>query len=106
MANRKLLELQSDRIEMVLASHKAPARVTGGVVTPRAVQFHLAPAMGIKVNKLQALSDELALALGVDSVRVSREGSSIRLEVPREDAQPVKLLPLMSRLTAAAGTRP
>jgi S-DNA-T family DNA segregation ATPase FtsK/SpoIIIE len=98
MSNRKVLELQSDRIEMVLASHKAPARVTGGVVTPRAVQFHLAPAMGTKINKLQALADELALALGVSNVRVSREGSSVRLEMPRDDAQPVKLLPLMSRL--------
>jgi hypothetical protein len=29
------LELQSDRIEMVMASHNVPARVTGGVVTPR-----------------------------------------------------------------------
>jgi S-DNA-T family DNA segregation ATPase FtsK/SpoIIIE len=44
------------------------------------------------------LADELALALGVSDVRVSREGSSVRLEVPRDDAQPVKLLPLISRL--------
>ena len=103
MPNRKVLELQSDRIEMVLASHKAPARVTGGVVTPRVVQFHLAPAMGIKINKLQALADELALALGVPDVRVSRQGSSVKLEVPREDTQPVKLLPLMARLATRAG---
>ena len=98
MASRKLLELQSDRIEMVLASHKAPARVTGGVVTPRAVQFHLAPALGTKVNKVQSLADELALALGASSVRVSRQGSSMQLEVPRDDAQPVRLLPLMAQL--------
>jgi len=101
MANRQVLELQSDRIEMVLASHKAPARVTGGVVTPRAVQYHLAPAMGVKVNKLQALTDELALALGVTNVRVSRQGSSVQLEVPRDDARPVKLLPLMAQLAAS-----
>jgi S-DNA-T family DNA segregation ATPase FtsK/SpoIIIE len=103
MANRQVLELQSDRIEMVLASHKAPARVTGGVVTPRAVQYHLAPAMGVKVNKLQALTDELALALGVTNVRVSRQGSSVQLEVPRDDARPVKLLPLMAQLAALPG---
>jgi len=103
MASRKLLELQSDRIEMVLASHKAPARVTGGVVTPRAVQFHLAPALGTKVNKMQALADELALALGASSVRVSRQGSSVQLEVPRDDAQPVRLLPLMAQLAKGRG---
>lgn len=103
MANRKLLELQSDRIEMVLASHKAPARVTGGVVTPRAVQFHLAPALGTKINRLQALADELALALGATNVRISRQGSSVQLEVPRDDAQPVQLLPLMAQLAAGKG---
>ena len=103
MANRKLLELQSDRIEMVLASHKAPARVTGGVVTPRAVQYHLAPALGTKVSKVQALADELALALGVTNVRVSRQGGSVRLEIPRDDAQTVKLLSLMAQLSKGRG---
>jgi S-DNA-T family DNA segregation ATPase FtsK/SpoIIIE len=92
------LEFQSDRIEMVLASYKAPARVMGGVVTPRAVQFHLAPMLGTKINRVQALADELALALGVSSVRVSRQGSSVQLEIPRDDARPVKLLSLMPRL--------
>jgi S-DNA-T family DNA segregation ATPase FtsK/SpoIIIE len=105
MANRKLLELQSDRIEMVLASHKAPARVTGGVVTPRAVQFHLAPALGTKVNKVQSLADELALALGASKVRVSRQGSSMQLEVPRDDARPVELLPLMAQLSNGGSQR-
>lgn len=100
MANRKLLETQSDRIEMVLSSHKAPARVTGGVVTPRAVQFHLAPALGTKVSKVQSLADELALALGASNVRVSRQGNTMQIEVPRDDAQPVRLLPLMARLVA------
>jgi len=103
MANRKLLELQSDRIEMVLTSHKAPARVTGGVVTPRAVQYHLAPALGTKISKVQALADELALALGVSNVRVSRQGGSVQLEIPRDDAQTVKLLPLLAQLSNGRG---
>ena len=106
MANRRLLETQSDRIEMVLSSHKAPARVTGGVVTPRAVQFHLAPALGTKVSKVQSLADELALALGVPNVRVSRQGNTMQLEVPRDDAQPVRLLPLMARLVAQPASPP
>jgi len=98
---RKDLELQSDRIEMVLANYKAPSRVTGGVVTPRMVQYHLAPAAGIRINKVQALADELALALGVTHVRVSRRGGNVQLEVPRPDASPVQLLSLMSHLDAS-----
>lgn len=96
---QKDLELQSDRIEMVLANHKAPARVTGGVITPRVVQFHLAPAAGTRINKVQSLADELALALGVTNVRVSRRGGTVQLDVPRPDSGPVKLLSLMARLS-------
>ena len=102
---RKQLELQSDRIEMVLANHKAPGRITGGIVTPRVVQFHLAPAAGTRIRKVQSLAEELALALGVANVRVvynavSKRGGlqCLQLEIPRQDAQPVKLLPLMARL--------
>jgi S-DNA-T family DNA segregation ATPase FtsK/SpoIIIE len=99
---QKDLELQSDRIEMVLANYKAPARVTGGVVTPRMVQFHLAPAAGTRISKMQALADELALALGVTYVRVSRRGGNVQLDVPRHEAgsgqSRVKLLSLMARL--------
>ena len=96
---QRQLELQSDRIEMVLTTHKSPVRVTGGVVTPRAVQFHLAPALGTKINRVQSLAEELALALGVSSVRVSRQGGSMQLEIPRDNARPVKLLSLMAQLT-------
>src|SRR3990172_6014702 len=79
---RQMLELQADRIEMVLAHHKAPARVAGGVVTPRWVQFHLAPA------------------LGAPQVRVSRHGAALHLEVPRAHPEPVRLLDLCRRLPA------
>jgi len=103
--SRRELELESDRIELVLSSHKAPARVTGGIVTPRAVQFHLAPACGTRINKVRGLADELALALGVSSVRVFRQGSSVHLEIPRDDARPVRLLSLMPRL-ASPGADP
>ncbi len=101
---RRQLELQSDRIEMVLTTHKSPVRVTGGVVTPRAVQFHLAPALGTKINRVQSLAEELALALGVSSVRISRQGGSMQLEIPRDDTRPVKLLSLMAQLTSPHAT--
>ena len=97
---RQLLELQADRIELVLAQHKAPARVAGGVVTPRWVQFHLNPALGTRLNRVQALADELALALGARQVRISRHGAALQVEVPRPDPQPVRLLDLCRRLPA------
>jgi S-DNA-T family DNA segregation ATPase FtsK/SpoIIIE len=97
---RQMLEMQADRIEMVLAHHKAPARVAGGLVTPRWVQFHLSPALGTRLHKVQALADEIALALGAAHVRVARHGAALHVEVPRPDPQPVRLLDLCRRLPA------
>ncbi|MFN8598556.1 MAG: DNA translocase FtsK [Anaerolineae bacterium] len=95
---RQELDMQADRIEMVLHNYKAPARVTGGNVTPRWIQFLLQPAPGIKVNKVEALSREIAIALGAPTARVTTQGGAVKVEVPRHDPQPVKLLPLFARL--------
>ena len=95
---RKKLEFQADRIETVLALHKVPARVTGGTVTPRWVRFQVLPAVGAKISKIKRLSEEMAAALDVSSCRVSRRGAAVAVEVPRDDPQPVRLLPLIRQL--------
>jgi S-DNA-T family DNA segregation ATPase FtsK/SpoIIIE len=95
---REYLDFQSDRIERVLASHRVPVRVRGGTVTPRWVRFNLAPTLGARIASIRNLSEELALALGAADVRLTREGESLALDVPRADAQPVRLLPLMRNL--------
>jgi S-DNA-T family DNA segregation ATPase FtsK/SpoIIIE len=83
---------------MVLYSHKVPGRVLGGVVTPRWVRFEVVPALDAKVSSMVRLSEEIALRLGSAGVRVRRQGSTVRVEVPREDGEMVRLLPLASRL--------
>jgi S-DNA-T family DNA segregation ATPase FtsK/SpoIIIE len=95
---RDYLEFQSDRIERVLASHRVPARVEGGAVTPRWIRYHLALAVGAKVAAIRNLSEELALALGAPDVRLARTGEALALEVPRPDAEPVNLLALLRHL--------
>jgi S-DNA-T family DNA segregation ATPase FtsK/SpoIIIE len=92
------LNFQADRIERVLASHRVPVRVHGGSVAPRWVRFLLTPALGARVSAVRNLSEELALALGAGDVRVARDGESIAVEVPRDDAEPVRLLPLLRGL--------
>jgi len=96
---RKKLEFQADRIEAVLTLHKVPARVTGGTVTPRWVRFQVLPAVGAKISRIKNLSEELAAALDAPSCRVSRRGAAVAVEVPRDDPQPVRLLPLYRQLT-------
>jgi S-DNA-T family DNA segregation ATPase FtsK/SpoIIIE len=96
--SRQVLEFQSDRIEAVLAQHKVAARVTGGLVSPRWIQFQVLPALGERISKIKALAEELALALGSDTCRISRQGSMVAVEIPRSDPEIVRLLPLQLRL--------
>jgi S-DNA-T family DNA segregation ATPase FtsK/SpoIIIE len=93
------LEFQADRIEAVLALHRVSARVTGGTVTPRWIRFQVLPALGAKISRIKGLSEELAAALDTSSCRVSRRGAAVTVEVPRDDPQPVRLLPLYHQLT-------
>jgi S-DNA-T family DNA segregation ATPase FtsK/SpoIIIE len=95
---RQLLEYQADRIEAVFAHHKVPARVTGGTVTPRWIRYQVVPALGVRIASITGLAEELAAALDVPHVRVARQGAAIAVEVPRDDPQPVRLMPLLRGL--------
>ncbi len=97
-SNQDILNMQADRIESVLASHRVPARVQGGTVSPRWVRFNISPALGARIATVRNLSEELALALGAQDVRVARAGEELTVEMPRPDAEPVRLLSLMRSL--------
>lgn len=99
MNTYQALEFQSDRIEAVLQVNKVPARVTGGTVTPRWIRFCVVPALGTKPSAIRSLSETLAAALDASSCRVSRRGAVVNIEIPRDDPQPVRLLPLYHQLT-------
>ncbi len=94
------LEYQSDQIELVLHTHKVAGKVVGGVVTPRWIRFQILPALGTKVASIVKLSEEIAMGLGVEAVRVCRQGPSIHVEIPRPDAQPVHLMNLCQHLSS------
>jgi S-DNA-T family DNA segregation ATPase FtsK/SpoIIIE len=83
------LEFQADCIEATLASHRVRSRVAGGTVTPRFVRFDLMPAPGTRIQRITALSEELALTLNAPTCRVFRRGGRVQVEVPRE--QPAKV---------------
>ena len=95
---QQALEYQADQIEMVLASHRVPARVTGGMVTPRWIRYQTVPELTTKVSRINALAEEIALRLGAPSVRIARQGATVQIDVPRTDAQTVRLLNLCKKL--------
>ena len=93
------LDSQADRIERLLASHRVPVRVAGGAVTPRWIRYELAPAAAARIATIRNLSEELSLALGVQDVRLGREGQTLTLAVSRPDVQPVRLASMLSQLS-------
>jgi DNA segregation ATPase FtsK/SpoIIIE, S-DNA-T family len=97
---KRLLNFQADRIELVLASHKVPARVTGGTVSPRFVRFQISTPLGVKVRQVAGLTEEIALSLNSPNCRVYRQEGRLHLEVPRPQARAVGLLQLCQRLAA------
>jgi len=95
---QQALEYQADQIEMVLSSHRVPARVVGGMITPRWIRFQALPAISAKVSRISALSEEIALRLGAPNIRIARQGSTVQIEVPRADAQTIHFLELNRQL--------
>lgn len=95
---RGSLEVQARKIEMVLASHKIQARVRGGVVTPRYIRFHLHPPLGVKLEKVKALAEEIALFLGAPECRIYRSSGFLSVEIPRKNPSPITLSSLCLRL--------
>ncbi len=94
---QRRLHHQADQIEWLLATHKAPARVTGGRVTPRTIQFHLAPAPTTKISRVENLAEEIALLLKVSSARILRQDGALHIEIPRLDARALRFLELCAQ---------
>ena len=95
---RAFLDQQADAIERTLQRHEAPARITGGDVTPRMIHFMAQPAHQAASIRLESLSREIALALGAPTARITRQGSAVRIDVPRSDPRSVSLAHMLQRL--------
>lgn len=95
---RPYLEYQADRVEAVLAAHRAPARITGGTVGPRLIRFFLEPAPYIRLAAIRKLADDLALALHVPALRVDLGEEGVVLEFANPHPHPVKLPVLLEEV--------
>lgn len=95
---REKLEMQADRIEAVLAAHKVQGAVWGGTVTARFTRFQVMTATGTPVARVTGLEEEVAIGLGVPSVRMYRQNGVIHVEVPRTSTETLRLLRLAKTL--------
>ncbi|WP_050761729.1 DNA translocase FtsK [Beutenbergia cavernae] len=74
-----------------LAAHGLSARVDAPILGPSTLTYPLTLSPGTRVDELDRLTRTLALALGVEDVRVTRAAGILALEVPRADRQAVTL---------------
>ena len=94
---QKLLNFYADEIERTLDAHNVKLQVVGGKVNPRFIRFEAITLIGQKVADVQRREEELALALNAPSCRIARHRGRITIEVPRDDARPVLLMPLLRK---------
>lgn len=96
-------------LRQALADHGVDARITGVVSGPSVTRFEVKLAPGVKVQKLSALSNDIALALATPDVRllVPIPGrSAIGVEVPNTKRQLVRLGDILAGRPAAADNHP
>ncbi len=87
-------------IEQILSSFGIEASVEDAYIGPSVIQYAIDIPLGIKVSKVSNLTENLALALGVDSnaVRIESipETTYLGIEVPRTNRELVRFKELMS----------
>ncbi len=93
-------------IEDTLSTFDIPCKVVGWVPGPTVTMFEIEISRGIKVNRVTALADDLALALAAPTVRILAPipgKSLVGIEVPNERRSTVTLGDVMPEPTEVRG---
>jgi S-DNA-T family DNA segregation ATPase FtsK/SpoIIIE len=98
-----------DIIVKKLASFDIPARVVGRNAGPVVTQYEVQPAPHIKLSKIEALQDDLSMALAARSIRIEAPipgKSAVGIEIPNADFNVVRLRRIVEEVDFnASGTR-
>ncbi|MCR5151064.1 MAG: DNA translocase FtsK [Clostridiales bacterium] len=84
----------ADKLIDTLESFKIKAEITNIVRGPSVTRFELVPDAGVRINRITALSDDIALRLAAKSVRIEAPipgKSAIGIEVPNSNKAMVSI---------------
>ncbi len=84
--------VQKDLLEETFASFGIEAKVVNVSQGPVVTRYELQPAPGIKVSRITALADDLALSLAAENVRIEAPVPGkpvVGIEVPNKTTEPV-----------------
>jgi DNA segregation ATPase FtsK/SpoIIIE, S-DNA-T family len=94
-----------DIIVKKLASFEIPAQIVGRNAGPVVTQYEVQPAAHVKVSRIEALADDLAMALAARTLRIEAPipgKSAVGIEIPNQDFNVVTLRGILETLDFAA----
>jgi DNA segregation ATPase FtsK/SpoIIIE, S-DNA-T family len=94
-----------EQIVRKLASFDIDARIVGRNAGPVVTQYEVQPAPHIKVSRIEALSDDLAMALAARSIRIEAPipgKSAVGIEIPNKEFNIVALRRILDEVDFAA----
>ena len=97
--SRSEIAMNRERLETTIRSFGVSAAITGVTRGPTVTRYDLELDAGVKLNKLTNLSNDLALSLGVSSVRIAPipdKISTVGIEVPNKLVSTVYLRDILS----------
>ena len=98
-----------DIIVKKLASFDIPAQIVGRNAGPVVTQYEVQPAAHVKVSRIEALADDLAMALAARTLRIEAPipgKAAVGIEIPNQDFNVVTLRGILEeRDFAATGSK-
>lgn len=85
-------EATARKLEAVLKSFGIEARVSHYSIGPSVTRYELIPSVGVRVNRIKNLTDDIALNLAASSIRIEAPipgKSAIGIEVPNREVKTV-----------------
>jgi hypothetical protein len=95
-------------IEAKLGSFNIPARVVTWNAGPVVTQYEVEPAPEIKVSRIEALADDLSMALAARTIRIEAPipgKSVVGIEIPNKDFNIVALRRILEEVDFRAGSK-
>ncbi|ADU62582.1 MAG: DNA translocase FtsK 4TM domain-containing protein [Pseudodesulfovibrio sp.] len=104
-----VLQPLADRLKECLNDFNVQGEIQRVVPGPVVTMFEFKPAPGIKVSKIENLTDDIALALKAESVRIEAPipgKDSVGIEIPNVDRQTVYLREVIESKEFTGSTSP